>query len=311
MTINSKSSLMPSFLSDQDQIELIAPARAVSKTDIAPAIKIIESFGLKVKYNKNLFNKENIFSGTKKQRIEDLQLALDNKETKAIFFARGGYGSIQIIDDINFANFSKNPKWLVGFSDITTILIHLYRQYQINSIHGPMLFDFQRTTPLSIKKLFNLLKGDLNGDLNTIEADHHMLNTIGTTSGIIIGGNLSILCSLMGSRSFFNLNKDHILFLEDVDEYIYHIERMMYTLDRGGVLKKIKGLIIGNITNVMDNKQAFGKTVYQVIHEIVKKYNYPVCFNWPLGHDKENHPIIIGAHVELEVNSECSKLKYQ
>lgn len=298
---------MPPFLSKNDQVQLIATARSVSKLEIKPAIKIIESFGLKVKYNKKLFDEQNIFSGTKKQRIKELQQALNNTNIKAIFFARGGYGSIQIIDDIDFRKFSKNPKWLVGFSDVTTILIHLYQQHKINSIHGPMPFNFHKTDTVSINNLFSLLQGKLNA----IKIKHHMLNNIGKTSGIIIGGNLSILCSLIGSSSSLPFNSNYILFIEDVDEYVYHIERMTYTLDRARILKNIKGLIVGGMTNLMDNKQAFGKTAYQAIHDIVKKYNYPVCFNMPLGHDKINHPIIIGSYVDLEVNAQFSKLEYR
>ncbi len=304
MTINSDSSIMPSFLSDHDQIELIAPARSVSKKDIDSAIKIIESNNFSVSYSKNLFDYKDIFSGTKNQRIHAFQKALDNPKTKAIFFVRGGYGAIQIIDDIDFSIFSKNPKWLVGFSDITTILMHVYSQYRINSIHGPMPFNFQKTESLSINNIFNLLRGNLK----KIEFPAHKLNKTGITSGILIGGNLSVLCSLIGSPSFMRTHHDTILFIEDVDEYIYHIERMMYMLSRSGFLKRIRGLIVGKMTNIMDNKIAFGQTVYQVIKTIVKQYNYPVCFNAPIGHHKNNNPIIIGSKITLDVNSESSKI---
>ena len=304
MTINSDSSIMPPFLSDHDHIELIAPARSVLKKDIDSAIKIIESNRLAAVYSNNLFDQKDIFSGTKDQRVQYFQKALDNPKTKAIFFVRGGYGSIQIIDDIDFSSFSKNPKWLVGFSDITTILMHVYSQYRINSIHGPMPFNFQKTESVSINNIFNLLRGNFK---NT-EFPAHKLNKTGISSGILIGGNLSVLCSLVGSPSFTRTHHDTILFIEDVDEYIYHIERMMYMLSRSGFLGRIKGLIVGKMTDIRDNQIAFGQTVYQSINTITKQYNYPVCFNAPIGHSKNNNPIIVGAKIRLDVNSKCSKI---
>lgn len=297
---------MPPFLLDQDQVEIVAPARFVKKKDIDLAIKIINSFGLKVVYDKNLFDQKNIFSGTRKQRIKNVQSALDNHETKAIFFARGGYGSIQIIDSINFENFSNHPKWLIGFSDITTILIHVFQQYGIQSIHGPMPFNFQNTDDISLAQMFNLLKG-VRGN---IKFSYHKLNNRGVASGKIIGGNLSILCALIGSKSFIKPNQDYILFIEDVDEYIYRIERMIYTLDRSGILNKIKGLIIGDISNSLDNKLPFGKTPYEAINEIVKKYKYPICFKAPIGHETRNSSILIGAKVKLDVSSNFSSIQY-
>ena len=306
MTINSMSPIIPPFLLNQDKIEIVAPARCVEKNEIDLAINIIEMFGFRSNYNISLFHQKDIFAGTKKQRIESLQLAIDNQETKAIFFARGGYGSIQIIDDIDFTVFCKNPKWLVGFSDITTILTHVYQKYKIQSIHGPMPFNFQNTEMASLTQVFNILKGKLDG----MSFPPHRLNNVGVVSGEVIGGNLSILCSLIGSRSFMDLNTDSILFIEDVDEYIYHIERMMYTLERSGVLKKIKGLIVGKMSNAKDNKIPFGKTAYQAISDIVEKYEYPVCFNVPIGHGESNYSIVVGAKIELEVTKNSAKIQY-
>ena len=311
MTINRINSIMPSFLRDGDQIEIVAPAKFISKPDIKSAVELIQSHGFKVKFNKSLFSKVDVFAGTIEERIKNLQSAFNENETKAIFFARGGYGSIQIGDYIDFAIFSKNPKWLVGFSDITTILLHTYMRYQVNSIHGPMPsgvpYNFKKTDRECVDMMFNLLKNKLK-DITT---DYHNLNKIGTSFGIIIGGNLSILCSLIGSPSFLDLREEYILFIEDVDEYLYHLERMMYILDRMGLLKKLKGLIVGQMTNIMDNEISFGKTTYQLISDITKKYNYPICFDFPIGHNKKNHPIIIGAKVKLEVNDLFSRIHYQ
>ena len=297
---------MPPFLSYQDKIEIIAPSKFVFKKDMLAAVRTIESYGFVVQFNDKLFLKKDVFSGNKKQRIHNFQSALNNKETKAIFFARGGYGAIQIIDHIDFTDFKKNPKWLIGFSDIAIILMHLYSNYNVNSIHGPMPFNFQYTNKISIKRLFNMLKGKVN----QIQIKHHEFNNLGSSCGLIIGGNLSILCSLIGSTSFIDLNKDHILFIEDVDEYLYRLERMIYVLERAGIFKKIKGLIIGQFTKSLDNQIQFGKTPYQIIYSIVSKYNYPIAFNFPIGHGSTNYPIIIGSEVQLDVNSSYSKLEF-
>jgi len=307
MAINNINSITPPFLEKGDLIEIIAPAKFVSKKDINNAIEIIKEAGFNIKINSNIFNQHNVFGGTIEQRKNNLQTALDNQATKAIFFARGGYGSIQLIDQIDFSIFTKYPKWLIGFSDLTTILIHIETQYNIQSIHGPMAYNFPKTKLEHINTLFHIIQGHTQN----IDSRSHKLNKPGTGEGKLIGGNLSILCSLISSPSFTNMNQNIILFLEDVDEYLYHIERMIYTLDRSGLLKNLQGLIIGNMTNMLDNEIAFGKNVYQLIYDITKKYDYPICFQFPIGHSDDNHPIIIGSNVKLEVNDNLSKIIYK
>jgi len=298
---------MPTFLKEGDLIEIVAPSKYINKIDIQKAINLIQSHGFNVKITPNLFNKKNNFSGTIKERTNSIQLALDDCKTKAIFFARGGYGAIQIIDYINFKEFSNNPKWLVGFSDITIILIHIYMQHKIKSIHGPMPFNFNGTDKESLERLFKLIKGEI---IN-FKSKSHKLNKPGIAQGVLIGGNLSIICSLIGSKSFMDFHENYILFIEEVDEYLYHLERMIYTLDRLGFLKNIKGLIVGQMTNMMDNKIVFGKSSYQIIRDIINKYDYPVCFNFPLGHSKENMPVIVGSVVNLKINEYVTEINYE
>jgi len=307
MAINSINSVTPPYLQKGDVVEIIAPAKFVSNKDIDDAIQIIEKSGFKIKISQSLFNQHHVFSGTIKERKNNLQSALDNPETKAIIFARGGYGSIQIIDQIDFTIFAKKPKWLIGFSDITTILLHIQTRYNIQSIHGPMLYNFPKTGSIYISQLFHILKGDVNN----IESTTHKLNKFGTHEGKLIGGNLSILCSLMCSSSFNTISHDVILFLEDVDEYLYHIERMIHTLDRSGLLKNLKGLIVGEMANMLDNEIPFGKNVYELIYDITKKYDYPICFNFPIGHSHNNHPIVLGSHITLDVKENYSKIIYK
>ena len=198
MRINRNRSTMPTFLKEGDQIEIVAPSKFINQSNIQKAIKLIQSHGFNIKINPNLFNKKNNFSGTIEERTKSVQLAFDDCKTKAIFFARGGYGAIQILDYINFKIFSNNPKWLVGFSDLTIILIHIYMQHKIKSIHGPMPFNFNRTDKESLERLFKLIKGEV---IN-LKLKHHKLNKTGIAQGVLIGGNLSIICSLIGSKSF-------------------------------------------------------------------------------------------------------------
>ena len=306
MPINKINSVTPPFLKKGDVIEIIASSKFVSKNDVDLAIKSIKMAGFNVKLNHSLFNKLDVFSGTIQNRVAVLQEALDNTTSNALLFARGGYGFIHLIDYIDFSRFIKRPKWIVGFSDITILLTHLQQNYQIQSIHGPMAYNFPTTDSQSIKKLFTLLQGDLE----EVRFNTCTLNKCGVSEGIIVGGNLSILSSLIGSASFLPHLDHHILFIEEVDEYLYHIERMMYTLNRSGLLKRLKGLIVGHMTNILDNEIPFGKTVQELIYDLTKKYNYPICFNFSSGHECENTPLIIGAKVHMDINNHFSHLKY-
>ena len=187
------------------------------------------------------------------------------------------------------------------------ILMHLYSKFNISSIHGPMAYSFKNIDHNSANLMIDLLKGKKTN----ITVKHSEFNIEGTTYGKLIGGNLSIICSLIGSESMLSFDEDYILFIEEVDEYLYHLERMIYMLDRAGVLKKIKGLVIGQMTGIMDNDISFGKNPFQSIVDIIKKYNYPVCFNFPIGHEKKNYPIIIGSKIKLEVTDAYSQIHYE
>jgi len=308
MKINSNKYIIPPFLAKDATIEIAASARFITEKDLNLGIKFIQEQGFKVKYDASIFVKENIFAGSISQRVDMLQSAFDSKDSQAILFARGGYGTIQLIDLIDFSKFFKNPKWLIGFSDITIILMHIYTKYQIMSIHAPMIFNFSFVKKNNINQLFNFLRGDVEKSI-IIAYNHFNIN--GKSAGTLIGGNLSIIYSILSSPSFPKMNKDFILFIEDTDEYIYHIERIMYSLDRSGLLNSIKGLIVGQMTNIKDNKVPFGKSAYLAIKDVVQKYNFPVCFNFPSGHGSYNMPIIIGSEIELQVNKDNSKIFYK
>ena len=305
MTINKMNSIAPPKLKKGDCIEIVACAKYISISDVDAAVSLIEEHGFKVRLNPENFNKHHVFAGTINQRIKILQDALDSDEIKAVFFARGGYGTIQIIDYLDFNNFRKHPKWLVGFSDITILLTYIKTHFNIQTIHGPMPYNFKSTNKGALNNIFSLLQGKCQ----TIQAPFFRLNKLGSCKGTVIGGNLSIIYSLMGSKDITGINGS-ILFLEDVDEYLYHLERMIYTMDRSGLLNNLKGLIIGQMTGILDNKDPFGKTVHQLIYDIVSKYDYPICFNFPIGHALDNQPIIVGAEIELNINKDVSKITY-
>ena len=305
MTINSRNSVAPNFLKKGDIIEILAPAKFILEKDISFAKSFLEELGYQVYIDKSNFISDGVFAGTKSDRTERLQSSLDNKNIKAILFARGGYGALQIIDDLNFTKFVRNPKWLIGFSDITTIICHIQQNFKIQSIHAPMAYNFNYTDKRYLKMLARMLEGKRE----SVKIKSSNYDTTGIVEGEVIGGNLSILYSLVGSRSLTNL-QNQILFIEEVDEYLYHFERMLISLDRCGFLSNISGIIVGQMTSMHDNEIGFGKQLNQIIFDITEKYNYPKCFDFPLGHIKENTPIVVGSKVRLSVAKDYTTLSY-
>ena len=292
--------LIPKNLKAGDKIGIIAPARKIEMNEIKAAISIFESWGLKVELGKNIFAQDRQFAGTDKQRAEDLQYMLDNPEIKAIICARGGYGTIRLLPALNFSTFLKSPKWIVGYSDITALHAHLNQNLGLQSIHGimPLNFPKDKSENESIKSL----KRALFGEQNLYNIDRYELNRKGKAEGEVIGGNLSVLYSIAGTE--YDVNTDgKILVLEDLDEYLYHIDRMMMNLKLGGKLDNLKALIIGGMNDMNDNTVPFGKTAYEIIHDMVKEYNYPVCFNFPIGHIENNYAVKLGSKAELEVGN--------
>ncbi len=296
----------PSTLQKGDKIALISTARKISKAELEPAIAVIKSWGLDPVFGKNLFKEHNQFSGTIKQRVADFQDALNNNEIKAIFCARGGYGTVQIIDEIDFSNFNKNPKWVIGYSDVTVLHNHINQNFGIQTLHASMPINFRNNT----KEALESLKEVLFGALPIYHVDTHELNRIGEAEGILVGGNLSIIYSLTGTTSQLD-TKGKILFIEDLDEYLYHIDRMMMNLDRAGMLSGLTGLIVGGMSDMHDNTVPFGKTLLEIITERVSKYNYPVCVDFPAGHINDNRTLIMGSQVKLTVGREWSTLEFK
>ena len=288
--------IIPEKLVVGDKIGIISTARKITREELSPAIKAIESWGLKVVLGANLFKEDDQFSGTIEQRTIDLQSMIDDNGIKAILCARGGYGTVQIIDAINFNNLKNNSKWIVGYSDVTVLHSHL-NNLGIASLHASMPINFESNTNESLLSL----KNTLFGNLNNVECKAHKLNKFGKIEGDIVGGNLSIIYSLSGSQSDIN-TASKILFIEDLDEYLYHIDRMMMSLKRNGMLGNLKGLIVGGMSDMNDNSISFGKTAEQIILDYTKDYDFPICFGFPAGHLSDNRCIRFGTNSVLEIN---------
>jgi muramoyltetrapeptide carboxypeptidase len=272
----------------------------------ATAIETLSGWGFKILKGKTLGNQFDYFSGTDDERLHDLQQMMDNKSIKAIFCARGGYGLSRIIDQLDFKKFMKNPKWIIGFSDITIFQCHLLSKYKIASLHAPMAAAFNDGE--SGNKYILSMHQALLGRKANYAVPGNLLNRNGVDSGILIGGNLSMLAHAVGTLSDINTN-NKILFIEDVGEYVYNVDRMMQQLKRSGKLPNLKGLIVGKFTEMKDTTIPFGQSVEEVIKDIVTDFDYPVCFNFPVSHSKENYALKIGCKYELVISSSEVLLK--
>lgn len=288
--------ISPPYLKPGDCVGIVAPARKISAEELSPAISQLETWGLNVKLGKNIYAAFNQFAGTDDERAADMQQMLDDKEVKAIISARGGYGAVRIIDKLNFTQFCKNPKWIAGFSDITVFHNHIQTHFGIQTLHNTMAFNFGKDAAST-----ELLKKALSGEVNEYIINAQPNNKTGKGAGILCGGNLSLLYALAGTPSDID-TKGKILFLEDLDEYLYHIDRMMMQLKRSGKLANLSGLVIGDFSEMKDNTIPFGKTAEEIILESVAEYNYPVCFGFPAGHGVRNYPLYMGRKAELEVD---------
>ncbi|RZK46289.1 MAG: LD-carboxypeptidase [Pedobacter sp.] len=293
----------PPYLKKGDKIAIVCPAKKLPKS-IAYGIAVLESWGLTVIQGKTVSGAQHQFSGSDEERTADLQQFLDDPSIKAIIAGRGGYGTIRIIDELDFTKFKKNPKWLIGFSDITVLLSHTFAKLNTQSIHGQMPYTFEDSTPEAIESLRVALFGeDLAYNYKT-EGGRE-----GKAEGILIGGNLSLLIAIEGSVSGMGF-KDKILFLEEVGEHEYSVDRMMRMLKRSGKLAHLKGLVIGAFNEVGEESIPFGQTIEEVIWELVRDYKYPVCFNFPCGHIDDNRAMILGKSVSLSVNKQSVDLKF-
>lgn len=298
--------IRPDYLKRNDIIGIAATARSVKPEELEPAIRILESWGLEVVLSEYLYEVEGQFAGDDQLRRSALQSMINNPDIKAIACARGGYGTTRIIDDVDFTPLLYQPKWVIGFSDITVLLYQLYK-LGIESVHGVMPGLFHKP---DMEEAIESLRKLLFGEQVEIAAPYQALNRKGVASGPVIGGNLSIINNIIGTASDIDTT-GKILFIEDLDEYLYHVDRMMVHLKRAGKLQNLKALVVGGMSDMNDNPTPFGKNAYEIICEHVSSYDYPVCFGMPIGHEPRNLAIPFGREGFLTVESSGSKLMFK
>ena len=296
--------LTPPPLQKGDLIEIVAPAKAIDAEHVYFTQKYLENCGFRVKISPNCLGQHHYFSGDVPQRLSDIQNAIDDPEVKAILCARGGYGCLQIVDKIQWANFVRFPKWLIGFSDVTVFHQQLAKM-GIPSIHGTMPLNFSSNS----KEALDTLIRALTTQEYSISCQPHGMNRTGKANGKLVGGNLSILFSLLGTNGQAPYDNT-ILFIEDLAEPIYHIDRMFYAFEKAGILDRIKGLIVGGMTDLTDTATPFGKNCEEVILSHFEYNRIPICFGFPAGHIDDNRALILGRDVQLEINDNETLLTF-
>jgi muramoyltetrapeptide carboxypeptidase len=293
--------IQPSNLSKGDKIGIVSVARKISADEIAYSIDVLKQWGYEPVIGKTIGLAADQFAGTDQERAADLQVMLNDPSVRAVLLARGGYGAVRVVDLIDWEALKSDPKWIIGYSD-ATVLHNTLTNAGIESIHATMPINFETNTPESLDLLQQTLAG---GDL-VYEWETQEFGRIGQGEGQVVGGNLSVLYSILGSSSFPQLN-GRILFLEDLDEYLYHIDRMMMGLKRSGTLENLSGLLVGGMTAMNDNEVPFGKDAEAIIHEHTASFSYPVAFGFAAGHMDQNFPLIMGREATLLVDEQTSE----
>jgi muramoyltetrapeptide carboxypeptidase len=296
--------IIPPFLKTGDTVALVCTARKFFPEDAKPAIDLLKSWGLNVKLGATIGLDNFQLGGTDTERALDFQAQLDDENIKAIWCARGGYGTVRIIDALDFTKFKQHPKWIIGFSDVTVLHSQLNVE-RVATLHSIMPF----TVPKAPEEVKDTLRKALFGEVISYTIPSKSYDVKGKASGELVGGNISILYSLLGSKSSID-TKGKILFIEDLDEYLYHIDRMMYNLKRNNYFKNVKGIVIGSMADMHDNEIPFGQNEVQIITEICKNHHIPIVFEFPAGHQIDNRTLILGSQVDFEVNEKEVKLQF-
>lgn len=297
--------IIPPYLIKGDKIGIVCPSGFMPREKYQTCITVLQQWGFVVETGSTPGNQYHYFSGTDEERIADLQQMLDDDSMKAILCARGGYGLSRMIDDLNFKKFKRSPKWIIGFSDITVLHAHIHQQYNIATLHAPMAGAFNDGQYKN--KYVQSLKDALTGKPADYKMRGNKLNRQGECEGKLIGGNLAMIAHLVGSKSSYRA-KNAILFLEDVGEYLYNIDRMMIQIKRAGMLDKLSGLIFGGFTDLKDTTIPFGATIHEILKYHVKDYDYPVCYDFPVSHEKENYALKVGVQHRLTITSQSVQL---
>ncbi|MDO6744235.1 LD-carboxypeptidase [Tenacibaculum soleae] len=298
----------PAYLQKGDTIAIVAPAGILKnrKYIIDKAKKLAETWGLKVVYGKYMFSQNNHFAGTDDERCEDFQQALDNPNIKAIWAARGGYGSVRILDKLDFTKFKESPKWVIGYSDITAFHNHIHN-LGVETIHGMMGTSMQ-DNPQDIPETIETLRKALFGEALGYEFPSSKHNRLGSVKGELVGGNIAILASMLGSTSQISTD-GKILFIEEIGEYKYSIDRMLQSLKRAGYFTKVKAVIVGDMTKVKKNTTPWGSSIDQLILDVLPS-DIPVLFNFPAGHEPDNRALIMGRNIELNIKETTTTVNF-
>ena len=295
---------IPPYLKKGNTIGITCPAGYMAAEKAQKCISTLQNWGFDVMVGKTVGSKsKNYFSGSDEVRQNEMQAMLDDESIHAILCGRGGYGVGRIIDELDFTKFKKKPKWIIGFSDVTILHAHLYTKIKVASLHAPMASAFNEGENEFIQSLHKAIIGKKA----KYSCAPHPFNKPGTATAELVGGNLSLLTHLIGTPSAIN-TKNKTLFIEDIGEQIYHIDRMLYQLKRSGMLENLAGLIVGGFTDMEDTERPFGKKVYEIIKEITAAYNYPVCFNFPVSHSKKNYALKIGVPYTLKISKTKTQL---
>ena len=309
---NEPAGIIPPYLTPGDTIAISSPAGYITLDEIRPAIRQMESWGFKIRVGDSIGKRNFTFGGTDEERAADFQSLLDDTSVKAIMCARGGYGFVRIIDLLDFGKFAKNPKWIIGFSDLTVLHNHVNRNYGIASIHSKMCNsfpdDWSKAEPIQVETIHSIKKA-LTGEKMMYSVPFNAMNRTGVAEGTLIGGNLKTIESLSGSKSEINTD-GKILFVEDTGEYLYSIDRMFWNLKRTGKLSQLKGLIVGGFKIKPDDPgEEFALSIHDIVVEKIKRYQYPVCFDFPVGHQRNNYALKCGVPHRLNVTPALSELK--
>lgn len=305
LSLHDHTAKYPPALQPGDTIAIVCTARKITDEELEPAIKLLNEWGYQVKLGSTIGLGDRQFGGMDIQRTEDMQTQMDDPTVKVILCARGGYGTVRMLDGLDFTKFAEQPKWLIGYSDVTVLHAHINQNFGLPTLHATMPVNFATNTPEALQSLRSVLQGELP----SYSFASSYLDRAGEAEGVLLGGNLSVLYSIAGSVSDIDTD-GKVLFLEDLDEYLYHIDRMMMQLKRSGKLANLAGLVIGGMSDMNDNAIPFGSTAEQIIKDHVAEYSYPVAFGLPAGHMADNRALIMGAAVKLTVSESGNQLSF-
>lgn len=308
--LNQQLLIQPPYLKTGDTVAIVAPSGVLNNrtAEVERAITLLKSWGLNVIVGKHVFKKDNHFAGTDDQRCEDFQNALDDPKIKAIWCARGGYGTVRILDKLDYTKFKKQPKWLIGYSDITALHNQVHNE-GVESVHAIMctsLIDKENELEQSIATM----KKAVFGEALNYKLEGSKYNKPGTVTAPLVGGNLTMLHTMLGSETSID-TAGKILFIEEIGEYKYHIDRMLQSLKRAGYFSNCKGVIVGDMTKIRKNTTPWGTSIEQLILDALADYNFPIAFNMPAGHENDNRAMILGRTIELKVSESQTELSFK